>query len=258
MKKLKHIQFILIWLCFISQAIGSNISELQKWVAQGNSFYEKSEYQNAVTAYEKALNGNYESAALYFNLANAHYKLKNIAPAIYNYEKALLLNPSDVDVQTNLKYAQRMTIDDIKEIPKVGFAQMIKSFVNIMHYDTWAWLAVISFFIMLGCFIGYYLGTSTTQKRIFFILFFVFIGLGAISFTSGFKNRDIVNKEVFAIVFTDVISVKSEPKNNADEAFTLHEGTKVAILESNHTWTKIQIADGKQGWLLDKDIKKLK
>ena len=161
-------------------------------------------------------------------------------------------------MQTNLKYAQRMTIDDIKEIPKVGFAQMIKSFVNIMHYDTWAWLAVISFFIMLGCFIGYYLGTSTTQKRIFFILFFVFIGLGAISFTSGFKNRDIVNKEVFAIVFTDVISVKSEPKNNADEAFTLHEGTKVAILESNHTWTKIQIADGKQGWLLDKDIKKLK
>lgn len=258
MKSLKHISFVFVWLCFITHAIASTPSELKKWVDQGNSFYKQEKYQEAITAYQKAINSNYDSADVYFNLGNANYKLKNIASAVYNYEKALQLNPNDSEVKTNLKYAQQMAIDDIKPLPKVGFSQMIKSFVNVIHYDTWAWMSVVSFFVMLGCFIGYYFGNTSAQKRTFFTFVFVFFGLGLLSVFSGFKNKSLSKQEVYAIVFAEQTKVLSEPKKTADEAFILHEGTKVAVLESNDTWTKIMIADGKRGWILDKDIKKLK
>lgn len=255
---LRYIGFIFVSLYFTAQAIASNPSELQKWVEQGNSFYKQEKYQEAIDSYQKAIHSNYESADVYFNLGNAYYKLRKIAPAVYNYEKALLINPYDSEIKTNLKYAQQMTIDDIKAIPKVGFSQMIKSFVNIVHYDTWAWLAVSSFFAMLAVFIGYYFGTTSVQKRTFFSLVFVFFALGILSTFSGFKNRSIVKNDINAIVFAESAAVLSEPKKNADEAFVLHEGTKVAVLESNETWTKIMLADGKRGWILDKEIKKLK
>ena len=258
MKVCKYITFVFVWLCFITQAIASTPAELKKWVDQGNSFYKQDKYEEAISAYQKAINSNYISADVYFNLGNAYYKLRQIAPAIYNYEKALQLNPNDVEIKTNLKYAQQMTIDDIKPIPKVGFSHMIKSFVNVVHYDTWAWVAVVSFFVMLAFFIGYYFGSTTTQKRTFFSMFFVFLAVGIVSFFAGFKNKSLTKQNVYAIVFSDEAEVLSEPKKNADEAFVLHEGTKVAILESNETWTKIMIADGKKGWILDKDIKKLK
>lgn len=258
MKSFKYITSIFVWLYFITQVGATTPTDLQKWVSQGNSFYQKDQYEQAIEAYQKAITTDYQSAEVYFNLGNSYYKLKQIAPAVYNYEMALLLKPNDAEIITNLKYAQRMTLDDIKEVPKVGFANLIKSFVNTLHYDTWAWLGVGSFFVMLLSFMGYYFGATTVQKRIFFIFIFVAIAIGIVSIAAGFKNKSIIDKEVYAVVFTDVVKVNSEPKATAEEAFTLHEGTKVLVLDSNHTWSKIQIQDGKQGWILDKDIKKLK
>ncbi|UYW02649.1 tetratricopeptide repeat protein [Flavobacterium agricola] len=255
---MKHISLIFVWLCFVSHAIAATPAELKKWVEQGNAFYQQEKYEDAIDAYQKALHSDYQSAAVYFNLGNAYYKLRDIAPAIYNYEKALQLSPNDAEIKTNLKYAQQMTIDDIKVVPKVGFREMIQNFVSILSYNAWAWVSVVSFFAMLAFFIGYYFGHSSTQKRAFFSLFFVCFGVGAISFFAGFKNKALSKQNVYAIVFADAAEVLSEPKKNADEAFVLHEGTKVKVLESNETWTKIMIADGKRGWVLDKDIKKLK
>ena len=42
-----------------------------------------------------------------------------------------------------------------------------------------------------------------------------------------------------AIVFAEVITVKNEPRENATDAFVLHEGTKVFILETVENWKKI-------------------
>jgi len=35
------------------------------------------------------------SAALYYNLANAHYKLNNVGETVYYFEKALQLSPAE-------------------------------------------------------------------------------------------------------------------------------------------------------------------
>jgi hypothetical protein len=38
---------------------------------------------------------------------NCYYKLNKVAPAIYSYEKALVLSPNDKEILNNLKFAQK-------------------------------------------------------------------------------------------------------------------------------------------------------
>lgn len=79
---------------------------------------------------------------LYYNLGNAYYKLNKIAPAIYNYEKALLLNPNDVASKNNLRFAQNMTIDEIKPMIEVGFKKSVDDFTLKHTADEWAKISI--------------------------------------------------------------------------------------------------------------------
>ena len=220
--------------------------------------YQKGNYQEAITAYESVVNSGQQSAELYFNLGNCFYKLNKVAPAIYNLEKALLLNPNDSEIQNNLSFAQKMTIDEVIEVPKVGFAKIIRDFTSSYHYDTWAWIAIVFSVLFLMCFVGYYFSNTTMLKRIFFTTMIFVLLFAIISVFAGFFEKNQNNNDRPAIVFATIISVKSEPKSSAQDAFVLHAGTKVFVLESLNNYKKIQLLDLKQGWIEKSAIKELK
>jgi len=44
----------------------------------------------------------------------------------------------------------------------------------------------------------------------------------------------------------------------ATDAFVIHEGTKVYVIESLDNWDKIQLTDGNEGWIENSAIKRLK
>lgn len=225
---------------------------------KGNALYKNGNYQEAIIAYESVLSTKKQSAELYFNLGNCYYKLNKVAPSIYNYEKALLLNPDDKEIQNNLKFAQKLQIDEVKDIPKVGFSKLIQDFTSICHYNTWAWIAVGFAALFLAFFVGYYFSQTTTSKRIFFIGLFSIFFLLLIIVASAFFERNQNQNGRPAIVFAEVASVKSEPKETASDSFVLHEGTKVYVTETLDNWLKIQLADGTDGWIEKGNVKELK
>ena len=63
------------------------------------------------------------------------------------------------------------------------------------------------------------------------------------------------NKE--AIVFAEETEIQNAPTLNSETVFTLHEGTKVIVLDKLDEWKKIKIADGKIGWILASEIKEI-
>ena len=79
------------------------ITMISFWgVAQNNVIFDEAtksynagKYNESIENYKKIIDNGEHSAALYFNLGNAYYKLNKIAPSIYYYEKSLLLDPSD-------------------------------------------------------------------------------------------------------------------------------------------------------------------
>jgi tetratricopeptide (TPR) repeat protein len=224
----------------------------------GNDLYQKGKYNEAVAAYENVLKGNKQSAELYFNLGNSYYKLNKVAPAIYNYEKALVFSPNDSEVLTNLRFAQKRTIDEVKVIPKVGFAKLLRDFTAIYHYNTWAWISVSFSVLFLLSFIGYYFSQSTVFKRMFFFGMLAMVFLLVISISAAIFEKSHFKNEIPAIVFAEMVEVKSEPQKLASNVVTLHEGTKVYVKETLKNWKKIQLTDGTDGWIETSTIKEVK
>jgi len=230
----------------------------QSGFEKGNELYRKDQFQEAIQAYESVLNTKKQSAELYFNLGNAYYKLNEVAPAIYNFEKALLLKPNDKDILNNLAFAQKMQIDEVKEMPEVGFGKILNNITSSRHYNSWAWVAVFGSFFMVLFFIGYYFSYRTILKRTFFGGMFVsvLVLILAIFAAISEKNNELLFRP--AIVFDEVLEVKAEPKLDAPNAFVLHEGTKVEVKEDLDNWRKIALPDGTDGWIRKNSIKELK
>ena len=52
-----------------------------------------------------------------------------------------------------------------------------------------------------------------------------------------------------AIVFTDKVDVRSEPRIESTQVFVLHAGTRVKLLSQDGTWYNIEISSGNKGWI---------
>ena len=230
----------------------------QSGFERGNDLYQKGKYDLAVKAYESVLKANKESVELYFNLGNCYYKLQQTAPAIYNYEKALVLDPSNAAVLNNIKFAQKQTIDEIKVVPKVGFGKLIRDLTGIYPFDTWAWITVGLSTLFLLFFLGYYLSQTVVAKRIFFAGMFVILLFILMSISAAFFEKSHFDNEKPAIVFAESTAVRSEPQKASGTIFVLHEGTKVYVEETLENWKKIQLTDGSEGWIDGKAIKEVK
>ena len=150
---MKH--FLIFWLiCLVS------FSQTKTAFEQANELYNSGYYQEAIDRYTSIVDSNQHSAALYYNLANSHYKLNEIAPSIFYYEKALQLAPNDKDVLNNLSFAQKMTIDAIQEVPENGFSKLLNKTVNSFSVDGWAIRCVGLVFLFVVLFLSYYLSSS--------------------------------------------------------------------------------------------------
>jgi tetratricopeptide (TPR) repeat protein len=225
---------------------------------QANALYNDAKYAEAIDMYESILDTDVHSAELYFNLGNAHYKLNNIAPSIYYYEKALILDPNDKDIKNNLAFAQNMTIDAIDKVPDVGFSRIVKTIVNTASADTWAKIAIVGVFIFVGLFLLYHFAYATTRKRIAFIVSVIGMALALFALTMAFQKQRLEKNDNPAIVFAQESRVKTDPNKTSEEVFRLHEGTKVQVLEPYEDWYKIQLSDKSTGWIPSTDIKILK
>ena len=229
-----------------------------KLFEEANMLYNEGKYQEAVTNYLKILESNEHSAALYYNLGNAYYKLNEIAPSIYYYEKALQLTPGDADVKNNLLFAQNMTIDAIEVMPKTGISRIVQNSISTFSYTTWAILAIVFMFLFVAGFLSYYLSGYKNRKRLFFALSSIAFIFAVLSFIFASYQYNTSKKERPAIVFDKEISVRAEPNERSEEVFVLHEGTKVNVQDALGEWKKIRLDDGKTGWLLSGAIKEIK
>lgn len=244
---------ILVFLLSVSNMFAQNEDRFEK----ANQLYNQEEFQEAIALYKTILDSGQESAALYYNMANAYYKLSNVGPSIYYYEKALQLAPGDEDILNNLAFAQNSTIDKIDVMPQGFISKFIHNFTNLFAVDGWAWISVIGVFGFVVLMLFYFKSISSSKKRMFFLSSWVFLMLGIISLTFAImKNSDLSNTQ-YAIVFSQETDVKSEPNMRSDEVFKLHEGTKIQITDTVSNWKKIKLADGKIGWLPTSDIKEL-
>lgn len=243
-------------LIFFIYALG--YAQNQQLFDRATTFYNDGEYEKAAESYLEILGNGEHSAELYFNLGNTYYKLDSIAPSIYYYEKALLLKPKDKDVLNNLAYAQNMTLDAIEPLPETTVSKLYKGLTNYLSFDQWAYLAVVFMILFVALYIAFYYFKFSTQKRIAFIGSMISLLLTFLMALLAYLEYGDFTSERPAVVFAERTSIKSEPNNRSQVVFDLHAGTKVDVMDQLNDWKRIQLADGKSGWILSGDIRELK
>ena len=103
--------------------------------SNGNAAYNGGNYALAIEKYEAILEQNLHSPAVYFNLANAHYRLGECSPKCLLLEQAKRLAPEDQAIENNSRFAQNMTRDAIEELPTTQLAQFQERLLGIFRLN---------------------------------------------------------------------------------------------------------------------------
>jgi SH3-like domain-containing protein len=53
------------------------------------------------------------------------------------------------------------------------------------------------------------------------------------------------------------VYIKSAPDPQSTDLFILREGIKVSLLDKEGDWQKIQLADGKVGWMMKSGLEEI-
>ena len=246
MKKLFIIVMLLTGACQFSSAATK---------AEADKAYQENDFAAAIEQYEAILADGQESAAIYYNLGNSYYKSENIAKAILNYERALLLHPSDADTRFNLELAKSKTIDKVTPASEIFIVTWVKSITNMMSEAGWAKLGIISFILLLVGLLLYIFGKKVVVKKIGFVgaLVMIIVCVCANFCADAQKEKQVVRTG--AIIMAPSVTVRSTPNESGTELFVLHEGTKV-VVEDNAMkgWKEIQLEDGNKGWVPTESI----
>lgn len=218
--------------------------------AQGDSAYMRNDYASAIQIYESLLTKG-EAAEIYYNLGNSYYKTDDIAKAILNYERALLLQPGkNADVRANLEIARSKTIDKVVSVPDIFFVTWTKSLINCLSVDAWAKLGVAFFILLLVSFSLFFFSKQIVWKKSGFIAGIVFLIFVVLSNVFASEQKTELMNRNNAIILSPSVTVRSTPSESGTSLFVLHEGHKIEIKDNSmREWKEIRLEDGKVGWV---------
>lgn len=222
--------------------------------AEGDSAYIKNDFASAIQIYESLLQQG-EAPEIYYNLGNCYYKTDDIARAILNYERALLLSPGNADIRANLEIARSKTIDKVTPVPEIFFITWIKSLVNSQSSDAWARTGIVSFLLLLVSLAIFFFTQHIKWKKIGFSAAILFLIVTVLSNLFASQQKSYLTNRNDAIILSPSVTVRSTPSESGTSLFVLHEGRKVEIKDNSmREWKEIRLEDGKVGWVPSSSI----
>lgn len=232
--------------------LGSRNLVISKSLA--DSAYIRNDFTTAIQIYEMILRTG-ESADIYYNLGNSYYKIGDIAKAILNYERALILKPANKDIRSNLEIARAKTVDKVTDVPELFIITWLKSITNSMGIQSWAIIAISFFLLFIVSIYIFFFSTKIVARKTFFILALFFLVFCVIANISAAFQRRVRLNRMNAIIISPSVTIRSTPNDNGTSLFILHEGRKVFIKDdSMKDWKEIQLEDGNVGWVKKNDL----
>ncbi len=216
---------------------------------RGNEAYKRGDFGKAAECYNAVLASGVESAALYYNLGNACYRLDEMGAAILNYERALRMEPGFRDARQNLELANSKTEDHIAPLPEFFLSAWGRAVVGWLSPRGWR-LVVLAVLLSLGAAVaGFFLLRAYAARKRSLFAAAALAALLLLSIGCAIASSARHNRHSSAIITQPMVVVKSSPEVSSIDKFILHEGSKVEITETLGNWYRITIADGNKGWL---------
>jgi len=238
-------------------ALALNVFAQGVTLKQANVLYAQKNYAAAAQQYEAIRQTQGESPELYYNLGNAYYRTGEIAQAILNYNRALLLAPNYEDAQFNLQVAQRKVVDNVDVTSVFFLKQWVNNLGDLLSSNGWAIMSIVMFILALTAFLLFVFGRYRTLRKIAFNVAITSLVITLLSLAYAFKQSNKVANCTDGIIMVGSTTAKDSPSLTGKDMFVLHAGTKVTIKSTVSGWTEVELPDGSAGFIPANGIEKI-
>jgi len=218
-------------------------------ISQANQLYNQNQFGEAAEIYEQAVTHGMKNGHLYYNLGNTYFRMGNLPKAILNYVKAQNLLPRHEDVEANLEYAVRQTVDQL-DGRKLHALESILFWVrdiNLSEHRMALFWINLAFWIAMAVRLRH--RTPATQSARNILLAFLLLAL----VSTGFRWHQETRQSI-GVILPQQIDVHSGWNTTTVALFQLHQGTLVSISQEKENWYEIELPGDKKGWTLKSNI----
>jgi tetratricopeptide (TPR) repeat protein len=214
-----------------------------------NELYAKGRFADAAAAYEKLLQTGVTSPALLFNAANAAFKSGHLGKAIAAYRQAELLAPRDAELRANLAFVRN----------QVQGAALRESrwqnWIGSLSLNEGTLLAAFSFWAMFALLAARQIRPALAPK----LRSATHLAVGVAIVSGAVLALQAANhfNAAVAVVTGAETTARSGPFDEAQGAFTAHDGAELQVLDHHDDWVQVANGAGKVGWLSRKQVEVL-
>ncbi|MBN1410283.1 MAG: hypothetical protein JW969_05525 [Spirochaetales bacterium] len=269
-KLLPLIAMLLVFLCGFVRADSLSREEINDLFSQGKALFReanglleknpasaKDYYHKAALYFERIVKeGQIRNGKIFYDIANAYFRMGDVGRAILNYKRASQYMPNDLNLLQNFEYARSRRVDKIA----LKEEAMILRILFFWHYDIPTeikFYIFILFFALIWICAGILLFFKLPFVKIGLIVCIVFSGVFLSSLTVDFISDSMRNQGV--IITGEVIARKGD-SDAYSPSFQdpLHAGTEFQLIEKRDAWWNVELMDGIQCWIPSRDAELVK
>ena len=214
-----------------------------------NELYAKGKFADAAAVFEKILQTGGQSPALLFNYGNAEFKAGHFGKAIAVYRQAELLAPRDAELRANLAFVRNQVQG--ATLRETSWQKWIGS----LTLNEGALLTAVFFWALFALLAARQIRPALAPK-----LRTATRTVVALTIFSGavlaLQAANHFNSSV-AVVTGAEATARSGPFEDAQSAFTAHDGAEMRVLDRHDDWVQVANGAGKIGWLSRKQVEVL-
>jgi tetratricopeptide (TPR) repeat protein len=215
---------------------------------EANRYSEQQKFPEAKRIYEELVGEGRWSANLFYNLAGAEYRLGSPGRAMLNYERAVALEPSNVDALRNLRFLRDQTGARLGEPPFVERVLMkIPERAWTILGAAAAWVTVFS----LG---GIAISRRREKAGLWWAAAFGLIGT-VLAGTGVFFHAQDAH---LGIVTAKEADARLAPAETAGLAESLPAGSRVRILSERGEWVYCLLPGERRGWIGSGNVERVR
>lgn len=228
----------------------ANAETVQQGYQRGLKAYYAGHHAEAVRAFERIVALPLRHEQLFYNLGCAYYRLGKLGPAIYNFERALELDPSLDDARYNLDIARAKARSRVKDVVKGAGspAWWVRTARALTPATEWTVFLVL-WWTALGLLLALrYVAPGPLRAGLIAANAFAWL-LVLCSGALLAARIYLANVARDGIILPDRIAVREGPDPQARASFKLHAGMRVRLRGDSGDWTRIRLPNGLEGWV---------
>jgi tetratricopeptide (TPR) repeat protein len=215
---------------------------LDQTFSDGANAYAEERYTDAIAKYEELVFSGVEEPEVFFNLGNAYYRGGYVSPAIANYERALLLDPTLEPARHNLRRSVSQTKRGLSRPQPPGWEQALLFWHFSLNRHAAASAALL-FWIAAWLLLAVRFLKPVPYLRAGALLCL------ALALASGTSWWVKTHPDSLAVAAGDHIPVRYGNTTDDTVRFELFEGDRVRVETRADGWMRIRTPDDERGWV---------